>query len=289
MKLELVPQLQIQQNLSLRLQQSAHILQLSVQELQTLLQDSLQNNPLLEPEPEPDPAPPVREGLTRSTHHDDGGLPSQDYLGSAPRSRDELILENVRLSRADERCRALCALIVNALDDNGYLREDFADLLPPDYEKVPLAEWESALALVQSLSIPGTGARNLQEALRLQVQARSRLSGPVRQALLDLIATELPALAQGDWTGVQTRLSLPSPCSRKPCANCSNWTPTPAWPTSSRRARPSCPTFTSTATAANGKWPRTRAACRACASTMNTPICWKPRPAAQKTARCTIR
>ncbi|MGE8548645.1 MAG: RNA polymerase factor sigma-54 [Alcaligenes sp.] len=211
MKLELVPQLQIQQNLSLRLQQSAHILQLSVQELQTLLQDSLQNNPLLEPEPEPDPAPPVREGLTRSTHHDDGGLPSQDYLGSAPRSRDELILENVRLSRADERCRALCALIVNALDDNGYLREDFADLLPPDYEKVPLAEWESALALVQSLSIPGTGARNLQEALRLQVQARSRLSGPVRQALLDLIATELPALAQGDWTGVQTRLSLPSP------------------------------------------------------------------------------
>src|SRR5690606_7127576 len=65
--------------------------------------------------------------------------------------------------------------------------------------------------LVQSLSIPGTGARNLQEALRLQVQARSRLSGPVRQALLNLIATELPALAQGDWTGVQTRLSLPSP------------------------------------------------------------------------------
>ncbi|EKU29332.1 hypothetical protein C660_15529 [Alcaligenes sp. HPC1271] len=62
MKLEMVPQLHMQQTLSQRLQQSAQILQLSAQELQTLVQDSLQDNPLLEPAPEP--AAPVREGLS---------------------------------------------------------------------------------------------------------------------------------------------------------------------------------------------------------------------------------
>lgn len=55
MKLEMVPQLHMQQTLSQRLQQSAQILQLSAQELQTLVQDSLQDNPLLEPGPEPAP------------------------------------------------------------------------------------------------------------------------------------------------------------------------------------------------------------------------------------------
>ena len=210
MKLELVSQLQTQQNLSQRLQQSALVLQLTVQELQDLLQDSLKDNPLLEPEPDTEPLslPEVREGPARPPA---GGLSDQsptDWLDSAPRSRDEQILDNIRMSRADERCKILCTLIVNALDDNGYLREAFADLLPPNCEKIPLDEWESALALVQSLSIPGTGARNLQEALRLQVQMNEGLSEPLRQALLKLIAAELPALARGDWEQVQKRLAL---------------------------------------------------------------------------------
>lgn len=210
MKLELVSQLQVQQNLSQRLQQSAQVLQLTVQELQDLLQNSLKDNPLLEPEPEIElfPVPEVREGRARPLA--EGFLDQSDtvWLDSAPRSRDEQILDNIRMSRADERCKILCTLIVNALDDNGYLRETFADLLPPDCEKIPLDEWETALALVQSLSIPGTGARNLQEALRLQVQMNTGLSAPLRQVLIELIAEELPALARGDWKQVQTRLAL---------------------------------------------------------------------------------
>ncbi|MDH4868591.1 RNA polymerase sigma-54 factor, partial [Alcaligenes nematophilus] len=206
MKLEMVPQLHMQQTLSQRLQQSAQILQLSAQELQTLVQDSLQDNPLLEPAPEP--AAPVREGLSHPVSSQSAHLIDKHDISPAPRSRDEQILEHVRLSHASERCKALCALIVNALDDNGYLRDHFEDLLPAGYEHIPLAEWQTALALVQSLSVPGTGAHCLSDALRLQIQARQSLDPVLKQRLLKLVATELPALAQGEWSQVQSRLNL---------------------------------------------------------------------------------
>ena len=164
MKLEMVPQLHMQQTLSQRLQQSAQILQLSVQELQSLVQDSLQDNPLLEPGPEPAPPAPVREGLSQPVSSESAHFADNYDTSKAIRSRDEQILDHVRLSRASERCKALCALIVNALDDNGYLRDHFEDLLPPGYEHVPLSEWQAALALIQSLSVPGTGAHSLPDA-----------------------------------------------------------------------------------------------------------------------------
>ncbi len=213
MKLEMVPQLQIQQNLSQRLQQSAQILQLSVQELQELLQASLQENPLLEPSPDVEPVIYVREGAARplSSERSQFPAPLDTEMGKVLYTRDEQIMEHVRLSHTSERCQALCALIVNALDDNGYLRERFEDLLPSGYEPVPKAEWETALALVQSLSIPGTGARSLEEALRLQINANQTINPALKPPLLMLVTTELPALAQGDWKAVQTRLHLSDP------------------------------------------------------------------------------
>ncbi len=208
MKLELVPQLQMQHTLSQRRQQSAHILQLSVQELQTLLHESLQDNPLLETTAEAELDYTVREGVTppRSSHSNDFSPPGD--INSSLRSRDEQIMENVRLSRASERCQALCALIVNALDDNGYLQDRFEDLLPANCEAVSLQEWETALALVQALSLPGTAARSVSEALALQVQARKHLNPTVTRALLKLIATELDCLAQGNWKSARQRLGL---------------------------------------------------------------------------------
>lgn len=208
MKLEMVPQLHMQQTLSQRLQQSAQILQLSVQELQTLVQDSLQDNPLLEPGPEPAPPAPIREGLSHPVSSESAHFADNYDTSKAIRSRDEQILDHVRLSRASERCKALCALIVNALDDNGYLRDHFENLLPAGYEHVPLSEWQAALALVQSLSVPGTGAHSLPEALRLQIQARQSLDPVLKQRLLKLVSTELPALAQGEWAQVQSRQNL---------------------------------------------------------------------------------
>src|SRR5690606_10007294 len=97
MKLEMVPQLHMQQTLSQRLQQSAQILQLSVQELQTLVQDSLQDNPLLEPGPEPAPPAPIREGLSHPVSSESAHFADNYDTSKAIRSRDEQILDHVRL------------------------------------------------------------------------------------------------------------------------------------------------------------------------------------------------
>jgi len=200
MKLELSPQLSTQQNLSLRLQRSSRILQLPTAEIQELLEEALHDNPLLDLDsadlsPDTPPQPSLRwENASVKRRPDAPSDPSGTWR--APASRNEILLENIRLSHADEHCKALCALIIDALDDNGYLQDSYDALLPPGAGQVSEAQWDAALALIQNLSEPGIGARCVEESLMIQLNARQDLSACNREAVEALIQHALTDVSE---------------------------------------------------------------------------------------------
>ena len=70
-----------------------------------------------------------------------------------------------------DRDQKLVTLLIDSLDDDGYLHQDLeelAALLPPELE-IEVDELQVALRHLQHLDPPGVGARNLGECLKLQL------------------------------------------------------------------------------------------------------------------------
>ncbi len=103
------------------------------------------------------------------TPEDDDARPQ---LEAAHISLREHLQEQARLTTNNLRDCALTELIIDALDDNGYLEESLEDIharLPGELN-IDLDELNIALKLVQSFDPPGVGARNISECLCLQIQ-----------------------------------------------------------------------------------------------------------------------
>lgn len=95
----------------------------------------------------------------------------------------------------DVKLRMAGKFLIDALEDDGYLRVDLAEVaarLRLDEEVV-----DDARAVIQTLEPAGVGARDLGECLRLQLHARGQLcaAGEVCVKRLDLVAA-------GDWEGL---------------------------------------------------------------------------------------
>jgi RNA polymerase sigma-54 factor len=78
--------------------------------------------------------------------------------------------------RASERDRALVELLIEALDDDGYLHATLDELLAmcPSEAAIEPEELITALRLLQSLDPSGIGARDAAECLLLQLQSLER-------------------------------------------------------------------------------------------------------------------
>ncbi|MFO1295116.1 MAG: RNA polymerase factor sigma-54 [Rubrivivax sp.] len=106
------------------------------------------------------------------------------------------------------RRRLLAHVVVESLDDDGYLRTTLAELAEIaartcDFEPPPsLEEMESALAAVQALEPAGVAARDVAECLRLQLPGitdevlRERARRIIDNHLSLLAARDVPALAR---------------------------------------------------------------------------------------------
>jgi RNA polymerase sigma-54 factor len=78
----------------------------------------------------------------------------------------------MRLTLREPRDRALLELIIDTLDDNGYLTESLEEIhagLPIEL-LIEEDELSFALKMLQSFDPPGVGARNLSECLALQIR-----------------------------------------------------------------------------------------------------------------------
>jgi len=230
---ELVQQLTMRQQtvLSPRLQQSVRILQMSAFEFAQELQQALSSNPFLEeaePEAADDEGAIAAHGASQPSVDAAPAAPipreySGDYPVAAGRRADAYgasadvgawaeqpvtLAERLRADlcgyRLGPRDRVLAEFIIDALDDDGYLRQDLATLAgeaafdPPPADR----EWNVALKLVQQLDGSGIGARNLAECLTLQLNAADCAPG-LRRMAIDIVNGHLEKLARCDYAGLR--------------------------------------------------------------------------------------
>jgi RNA polymerase sigma-54 factor len=236
-------QLRLSQHLTLtpQLQQSIRLLQLSTLELNQELERILQENPLLEreddareqpmPPSEPvaqpvDTAPAEQQTADSSPAEseavefnaldeapsgparDDGedGEYQQQVAEDAPTLRVHLLAQ-LSLTKLSERDRRLVSLLIDTLDDDGYLTqslEELAGLLPPELE-VELEELQIALRHLQNLEPAGVGARSLSECLLLQLQVLPKDTPHLDQAI-ETAKLHLETLAARDFARLRKLL-----------------------------------------------------------------------------------
>lgn len=226
-------QFRLSQHLTLtpQLQQSIRLLQLSTVELNQEIERILMENPALEREdheesatetatgeheaavkgaaPEPvvaasSAAPETPDWPSEVAANWRG--PDEDEEGDrtqatpdTPTLRDHLRAQ-LSLTNLSARDRAFVELLIDALDDDGYLTqslEEIAALLPPEAEATE-EDLKIALAHLQHFEPAGVGARSPGECLALQIKTLTDCPG--RALALEIVEKHLELLAARDYT-----------------------------------------------------------------------------------------
>jgi RNA polymerase sigma-54 factor len=136
-------------------------------------------------------------GSGAANEDDDGDYPQ--LAAESPTLRDHL-LQQLSLTGMSERDRRLVALLIDALDEDGYLTqplEEIAAMLPAELEVDP-DELAIALKHLQNLDPTGVGARSPAECLALQLLALGE-GVPARELALRIVREHLPLLAARDF------------------------------------------------------------------------------------------
>ncbi|MBM3367127.1 MAG: RNA polymerase factor sigma-54 [Betaproteobacteria bacterium] len=232
-------QFRLSQHLTLtpQLQQSIRLLQLSTVELNQEIERLLMENPILEREdgdPEsaaraPDEAPRAAESAPaevpepqdqseelradlaapwRGTQEGDDDLGDRNQAAPDSPTLREHLNSQLTLVHIDARDRALVSMLIDALDDDGYLTqplEEIAALLPAGTES-GLDELAIALRHLQNLEPAGVGARSPSECLVLQLRTMAPETPDARchAIALTIAGQHLELLAARDYARLRT-------------------------------------------------------------------------------------
>ena len=154
------------------------------------------------------------EGGSRGANDDDDDHEFPQQAADSPSLRDHLNLQ-INLSQITERDRGIVGLLIDSLDDDGYLTQDLEELislLPSEFE-IDLGDLHIALECLQHLDPPGIGARNLAECLALQLHALPDDTPYLDKALL-LVTSHLESLAARDFRLIKKSLRCDDDCLR---------------------------------------------------------------------------
>ncbi|HEY2404326.1 MAG TPA: RNA polymerase factor sigma-54 [Steroidobacteraceae bacterium] len=209
--------LRLKQQLTLtpRLQQSVKLLQLSALECVQELHQAIAQNPFLE---EPADSADTRsqgeegsaDGSSEDTSRSDldfsgsgssgGGDDTPDWTEwtASPATLHDSLHEQLLLLGLGERDYALANLVVDALDEDGFLRQPLEEIQEVASGAEP-GELETALRIVQTLEPSGVGARDLGECLALQLMALEA-GTPGLALALDIVQNRLSLMANRDNT-----------------------------------------------------------------------------------------
>lgn len=120
----------------------------------------------------------------------------------------EHLMEQMRVTRQELRDRALVELIIDALDENGYLEDPLDEIfarLPPELG-IEIEELQTALSLLQSFDPAGVGARNASECLALQIKRLPQIPMVTRRMALLIVEQHLTWFAQRDFNKLKKAL-----------------------------------------------------------------------------------
>ena len=129
---------------------------------------------------------------------DDNGRPQLEAHESTLR---EHLLEQLSVTVDSRRDRALVELLIDALDDNGYLEESLDAIharLPEELDIEP-EELMVALKLLQSFDPAGVGARHASECLAIQIRRMEKVPFVTRRMALTLVENHLELFAQREF------------------------------------------------------------------------------------------
>lgn len=206
-----------------QLQQALRLLQLSSLELEEELNRALSTNPLLEEDVGPPNGPSVAsdEGADAIGSVEEANRSSEDFLLRGTSSPDEdeedwtewstsecslrdHLRNQLRLSQMPDRERALVHLVIDSLDEDGYLRtglEELAELVPIEHD-VDTDELAAAVRLVQTLEPAGVAARSLDECLQLQLASMAQ-DTPGLRAAREIVDKHMSLLARHEFGKLQ--------------------------------------------------------------------------------------
>lgn len=219
-----------------QLQQAIKLLQLNNVELSEFIEEELQKNPLLEKdESPPDDKPDSEETSNAETDSmekafsdpNDGAGEQQDFdagssmadMGSggdmkfdiaderfenrmsAEKSLREHLIEQLVIAFTDERDRMIGEMLIDRLDESGYLRDepgDIAERLGCSTERI-----ETLLKKMREFDPTGVFAKDLADCLALQLDEQGKLDAPM-QALID----NLDMLGDHDFKGLAEKCGV---------------------------------------------------------------------------------
>lgn len=119
----------------------------------------------------------------------------------------EYLHSQLSVSQLDSKDRQIVGMLIDALDDNGYLAQDLAELaeILPAELAITLDDLETALVQLQYLDRPGIGARSLSECLALQLKALPE-DTPQRVLAIRLVNEHLDLVASHDFAKIKKLL-----------------------------------------------------------------------------------
>ena len=222
MSLSLQPSLRQTTSISPQVQQSLQLLQTPALELQNLLQTELQTNPVLEEEPLPlepaesedaagseediDPLQPDSDWPTSTARPSSSRIdPRQALLESRvlPETLTDHLRAQLSLTSASPEVRSGAEEVIGNLDEDGFLRSELPEIAAA--AKIPPEAAGQSLALVQSFHPAGVAARNLSEALLLQLAAR----GQEESLEARMVRDHLDLLGRRKFAEIATALDAP--------------------------------------------------------------------------------
>ena len=221
-------QLKLGQSLTMtpQLQQAIRLLQLPLLDLSAQIQESLEENVMLEMEDLPDVPKTSAETtaeietiraedswqLSSMERIQDGGWngegrPISEFADESGQSLREHLLWQLKLENFSPREALIGEALIDSINDDGYLTaapEDITDFIAAE-AGVSIKEIEQALNKVQRLDPVGIGARSLSECIVLQL--RQLESATPRVELAISMATDfLPSIAAKEYGEIRRAL-----------------------------------------------------------------------------------
>jgi RNA polymerase sigma-54 factor len=240
MKLEMRGQMRLEQQMKLapHMIQSMEILQLPLLALQERIEQEINSNPVLEADETPEQEEATSEATAEQTeqvvskaetpedykgddrldaevrdyieHRDDYPVAKSDEpdpklaainnTAAQPQSLHDYLEEQWRMVEADEPVKKAGSMIIDYIDDKGYLSVRLEQLHNKDRTDFTLEDLQKAIVLIQKLDPPGVGARDIKECLLIQIRQSSEdvsfETALVTNHLEDMLENRLPDIAR---------------------------------------------------------------------------------------------
>ncbi len=243
-------------SLSPQMRTYLHLLHLPILDLRQAVEDALEENPMLEevsPATEPEetetPAPSTAKDtddeaeetlpddwaakdpltftnaptdLSRRRPEDAHKIKDfQETLITKPESLFNYLEWQLGLLALDAPQKKIASQIIGNINPEGYLETTLAEVAAACDAKVPTVE--EVLLKIQSLDPPGIGARNLREALLIQLVRK----GPEATLAREIVREHLELLAKKDWKMLAKLFSASEPAVQKAAALIARLDPKP--------------------------------------------------------------